>query len=422
MSPIEQPEGLSPDHPGRLSIDDYTYELPEERIAQQPLPERDAGRLLVLRDEVISDHRFRELPDLLPPDTLLVLNDTRVVAARIPFTRSTGAAMECMVLSPGQDRPIEQALLDRGSSRWWCMMGNARRWKGELLVVERQGHVLQAFRVEQRSGEHLIEFRWEGEGPFIEQLERFGSVPLPPYMRRPAVAEDDTRYNTVFAQRNGSVAAPTASLHFSEALLDGLAAKGIASVRLTLHVGAGTFLPVKTERMSGHAMHAEQVRIPLRALERVVDHLGKGLIIPVGTTAMRTLESVYWHGVMLLQGRAGKELSVDQWEPYGHTGAALPGPLDALQAVLEQVRRAAAMTTGPEDAALLGNTRLLIAPGYTFRLVDGVVTNFHQPRSTLLLLVAALIGPRWRAVYRHALEQDYRFLSYGDGSLLFRAR
>ena len=402
-------------HPRELSILDFTYELPEGRIAQQPLEQRDASKLLVLRDGVIQDRSFSELPEVLPTNALLVLNDTRVVHARIGFRRATGAALECMVLTPEAGRPIEQALLDPGRTRWWCMMGNAKRWKGEELITHKDDHALHAHRIEHRDGEHLIEFTWEDDATFMEQLDRFGAVPLPPYMRRSAVARDDTRYNTVFGERNGSVAAPTASLHFSQELLARLSGNGVRSTRLTLHVGAGTFLPVKSTTMADHAMHAEQVRIPLGALQQLKAQLGTAPIVPVGTTALRTLESIYWHGVLLLQGRAGAELAIAQWEPYGHEGRTLPTASEALQAVVDQVE-------GNIDRVLTGITQLLIAPGYTFRFADALVTNFHQPQSTLLLLVAAFVGPEWRTIYDHALTSDYRFLSYGDGSLLFRRK
>ncbi len=400
-------------HPQELSILDFTYELPDGRIAQQPLEQRDASKLLVLREGAIQDRSFHELPEVLPSNSLLVLNDTRVVHARIGFKRATGAALECMVLTPEAGRPIEQALLDRNSSRWWCMMGNAKRWKGEELVVQRDTDELRAMRIDHRDGEHLIEFKWEGGTTFLERLDRFGSVPLPPYMRRSAVAADDRRYNTVFGERNGSVAAPTASLHFSQELLERLTGKGIRSTTLTLHVGAGTFLPVKSATMADHAMHAEQVRVPLEALRQLDAQLGSAPIIPVGTTALRTLESIYWHGVMLMQGRAGRGMTIDQWEPYRHEGTTLPTTSEALQAVIAQVE-------GNTDHFLTGTTQVLIAPGYTFRFANALVTNFHQPQSTLLLLVAAFVGPMWRTVYDHALANGYRFLSYGDGSLLYR--
>jgi len=400
-------------HPRELSILDFSYDLPEDRVAQQPLAERDASKLLVFRDGSIEDRTFSELVDALPAGALLVLNDTRVVHARVAFERVTGAALECMVLTPESGRPIEQALQDRDHTRWWCFMGNAKRWKGEELIVRKDGYALHAERIEHRDGEHLIEFGWDCDGTFLEQLDRFGAVPLPPYMRRLAVASDDTRYNTVFGERHGSVAAPTASLHFSHELLARLNEKGVRSTTLTLHVGAGTFLPVKAATMADHAMHAEQVRIPLNALKQMSVQLGEAPIVAVGTTALRSMESLYWHGVMLLQGRAGAEMAIVQWEPYTHEDPTLPTALEALRAVIAQVE-------GNVDRVLVGSTQLLIAPGYTFRYADALVTNFHQPQSTLLLLVAAFVGPGWRTMYSHALANNYRFLSYGDGSLLFR--
>jgi len=398
--------------PRQLSIEALTYELPEARIARYPLDERDAAKLLIHHQGRMRDSIFRQLPAELPANSLLVLNDTRVVHARIAFSRRTGAVIECMVLAPADGRAIDQALNDERATRWWCMLGNAKRWKGEELALDHEDHVLAINRIDQRDGEHLIEFRWNSDEPFLQQLERFGSVPLPPYMRRAAATEDDDRYNTVFADRPGSVAAPTASLHFTPAVLQALDAQGIRSARVTLHVGAGTFLPVKSPTMDGHAMHGEQVRIPRSTIEQLLKQRDSGPTIPVGTTAMRSIESLYWFGADLVRGKPADRMDVDQWRPY----ALLPeaGVEDALQAILEWLDR-----NGRD--AVTGSTRLLIAPGYRFRLADALVTNFHQPRSTLLLLVAALIGPQWREVYAHAMAHDYRFLSYGDGSLLWRA-
>ncbi len=400
-------------HPDELRIQDYTYDLPEERIARHPLAERDASNLLVYRSGEVSDHQFRDLPALLPQNALLVLNDTRVVRARILFRRATGALLECMVLEPEGERPIEQALQDTHTSLWWCMVGNAKRWKGEAVHAVQVGDGLVARRIDQCNGEHLVEFSWAGAGTFAEALHSAGTVPLPPYMRRDAMPEDPVRYNTVFAANDGSIAAPTASLHFSDALLSSLHARGIRTTQCTLHVGAGTFLPVKSERMAGHTMHSEQVRVPLATLVHLRDRSAHGPIIPVGTTALRTIESVYWHGVMLLQGRAGEHMHITQWEPYAHGGQELPSAHAALGAVIDSVER--------QGTPLMGRTSLLIAPGYRFQLADALITNFHQPGSTLLLLVAAFVGPSWRTIYDHALANGYRFLSYGDGSLLFRS-
>lgn len=398
-------------HPRDLSIADFTYELPQARIAQQPLQERDASKLLVYRNGAIADHSFLELPELLPKGALLVLNDTRVVNARLLFQYPTGARIEVFCMEPADGRPVEQAFMERGNAAWNVTVGNSKRWRsGERLTLEGNGVVLHA----ERMVPDVVDFQWAPAGlTFAEVLERIGHVPLPPYMKRPDAEADKQRYNTVFAQHKGSVAAPTASLHFSSAVLAGLEAAGVATTALTLHVGAGTFLPVKSELMADHSMHSEQVRVPLAALEQLRAQCGKAPIIPVGTTALRTLESIYWHGVMILQGRAGADLAIDQWEPYAHEDRVLPTVEDALDAVIETLHAS-------QEQRLVGSTRLLIAPGYRVRTSDALITNFHQPNSTLLLLVAAFIGPDWREVYDHALASDYRFLSYGDASLLWR--
>ncbi|HRH36862.1 MAG TPA: S-adenosylmethionine:tRNA ribosyltransferase-isomerase [Flavobacteriales bacterium] len=393
-----------------LAIADFTYVLPEDRIAQEPLAERDASKLLVCRNGVITDRTFRDVADELPANALLVLNDTRVVNARLVFHRSTGARIEVLCLSPADGAPVERAFAQRGSATWECFVGNAKRWKeGEELELQAGNLILRAA----RSGADHVRFTWSpGELTFADVLAQLGHVPLPPYMKRPDAEADKERYNTVFSHHAGSVAAPTASLHFTTELLRALEQRGIRKAQLTLHVGAGTFLPVKSERMADHRMHTEQVRVPLEALVAVREQLGKGPIVTVGTTALRTLESVYWHGAQLLRGTAGAEISIGQWEPYEERDNE-PTAQEALDAVVDS------LNTRGEDR-LIGTTSLLIAPGYRFRFVDGLITNFHQPQSTLLLLVAAFVGPGWRAIYDHALAKDYRFLSYGDGSLLFR--
>lgn len=403
-------QGAPAGNPGRLSVDALTYVLPPERIAQYPLAERDRAKLLIFRNGQIRDRLFSGLPAELPGNGLLVLNDTRVVQARLHFRRRSGALIECMVLGPEDGRTMEQALNDQGSSRWWCMLGNAKRWKGEELALEKDGHRLSMARSGLRDGEFLVDFRWDGQDSFLEQLGRFGAMPLPPYMKRPAEDGDEVRYNTVFAERPGSVAAPTASLHFTPGLLAALGAKGVGTARVTLHVGAGTFLPVKSATMQGHHMHGEQVRISRETVGRLLRHVGNGPIIPVGTTALRTVESLYWFGADLVLGNDARRLDVGQWRPYGQP-CGVPAA-EALQAIL-------AWMEAQGTDAVEGTTRLLIAPGYRFRLCDALITNFHQPKSTLLLLVEALIGPEWRKVYAHALDHGYRFLSFGDGSLLW---
>lgn len=397
-------------HPRELSISDFTYALPEERIAQQPLTQRDASKLLVWRDGRITDRVFGELNEELPPGALLVMNETRVVNARLVFHRSSGGRIEVLCLSPANGLPMERALDVQGAAEWQCFIGNAKRWReGEKLLLAVGGEELTADRI----GAERIRFTWKPEErAFADVLARFGHVPLPPYMKRPDAPADQERYNTVFARNEGSVAAPTASLHFTPEMLERISSNGVDSARLTLHVGAGTFLPVKSERMEGHGMHHEQVRVPLESIKAVAVRLGSGPIVAVGTTAMRTLESIYWHGTALMQGRASELMDVAQWEPY-QGSVEHPAADQALQAVLVDMEQRGA-------TELVGRTQLLIAPGYRFRLVEGLVTNFHQPQSTLLLLVAAFIGPEWRRVYEHALANGYRFLSYGDGSLLWR--
>ncbi len=399
-------------HPRELSIADFTYALPEERIAQHPMAERDASKLLVYRDGVIRDRRFSDLVEEIPANALLVLNDTRVVNARLVVQRATGARVEILCLNPAGDRPVEQAFTDRGSSVWECFVGNAKRWKeGEVLVLVMGKVELKA----SRSAPERIEFSWTPmDLSFAEVLGQLGHVPLPPYMKRPDVDADTERYNTVFAKSDGSVAAPTASLHFTPAMLDALKNKGVRAAALTLHVGAGTFLPVKSERMDEHKMHHEQVRIPLEMLQALAVQQHRGPVVAVGTTALRTLESIYWHGVKILRGDAVDEMEVAQWEPYEVEGSTLPSASEALLAVVAYLKARG-------NDRLTGRTQLLIAPGCSFRFVDALVTNFHQPQSTLLLLVAAFIGPGWRTVYDHALANEYRFLSYGDGSLLWRS-
>jgi S-adenosylmethionine:tRNA ribosyltransferase-isomerase len=396
--------------PRALRIADFTYDLPTERIAQHPLEQRDASKLLVYRNGSVTDAHFAELADRLPADSLLVLNNTQVVNARIQLKRATGALIECMLVEPEDGRALEAALQDRGRSQWWCLVGNAKRWKGERLERTTNGSVLWAERKDMVDGRHLVEFGWDDDRAFSEVLVEHGEVPLPPYMQRTVEAADRHRYNTVFAQREGSVAAPTASLHFSQHVLDALRRKAVRMANVTLHVGTGTFLPVKSERMAEHPMHGEQVRIPRTTVQELRDAIGQRPIVPVGTTALRTIESLCWFGDDLLNGADPDHLDVRQWRPYEE------GPKDTVEA-LEAVLR---WMDEHMIAEVNGQTSLLIAPGYRFRLAEGLVTNFHQPGSTLLLLVAAFIGDDWRKVYQHALVNDYRFLSYGDGSLLWR--
>lgn len=411
---------MTPD-PRQLSIHDFTYPLPAERIAPEPLPDRAASRLLVSRGGTITDQHFRDLPSELPAGSLLIFNDTRVVRARLLALRPTGGQVELFCLEPvAPHRSLELALQQTGHCTWRCLVGNGRRWKEgpvtlEFTTTEGQTATLHAERQAQEAGTALIDFRWEPAAlPFAEVLRAAGHLPLPPYIARPDTAADAVRYQTVYAAAEGAVAAPTAGLHFTPEILAELREKGFSTGHITLHVGAGTFQPVKADHMAGHPMHTEPILVTAALLRQLLAHRPRP-VLAVGTTSLRTLETLYWLGVGLLQRAAGDEpheLLVTQWQPYEQTDAAAHiSPEAALTALLRHLEAQGTDT-------LEANTRLLIAPGYQFRLITGLITNFHQPESTLLLLVAALLGPDWRAVYDHALAHNYRFLSYGDSSLL----
>lgn len=389
----------------QLEIDRFDYSLPEDRIARYPLPERDASRLLMYSGGRFSDHTYRELPGLLPPKTQLVFNNTRVVQARLLFRRPTGARIEVFCLEP-MELDLQQAMATRGSIHYRCLVGNAKKWKEDRLALEflhnNTPEQLQA-ELLGREGE-LFDLRlsWTGPATFAEVLESAGSMPLPPYMKRESEASDKDRYQTVYARPEGSVAAPTAGLHFTNSLLQNLRLAGVGQWTVTLHVGAGTFKPVDCERIGEHEMHREPFRVS-KAFLHFLLRPGQGPVIPVGTTSLRCLESLYWMGVRAHRGLPWQ--TVEQWDPYELE------PVDTATAL-------GALISRVDGDELWGMTRLMIAPGYTFRFAKGLITNFHQPKSTLLLLIAALIGDRWREGYQHALDTGYRFLSYGDGMLL----
>jgi len=410
-----------PADPSQLRIQDFHYDLPADRIAPEPLPDRAASKLLVSRQGVLADKTFRDLPGELPAGSLLIFNDTRVVRSRLLAQRPTGGVVELFCLEPvAPHRAIEPALQQTGACTWRCLVGNGRRWKSGPVTLNfsfaGQPATLTAVRqAHEASGESLIDFSWAPSSlPFAEVLRAAGHLPLPPYLHRPDTAADAVRYQTVYAAHEGAVAAPTAGLHFTPEVLADLAAHGMASGYVTLHVGAGTFQPVKADTMADHPMHAEPIIVQASLLRQLLAHRPHP-VIAVGTTSLRTLESLYWLGAALVRQPAspGAALRVDQWQPYAPLapGEAEVTPEAALQALLDYLD-----ATG--SAAVEASTQLLIAPGYRFRLVQGLVTNFHQPESTLLLLVAALLGPDWRQVYDHALRHGYRFLSYGDSSLL----
>ncbi len=404
-------------HPGNLRIEDYTYDLPADKIASYPLPQRDASKLLVYKDGVLSESIYRDLAAEIPSGSLLVFNQTKVVHARLLFKKDTGGVIEVFCLEPHSQYPEVQTALQQKHKVWWdCMIGGASKWKhGMSLSIhyEDPNFTLTAIIAERKPSSFTIEFTWDADLNFAEVLQYMGRMPIPPYLHRDADESDEIRYQTIFARNEGSVAAPTAALHFTEHIMQQLSDKQIDSELVTLHVGAGTFKPVKSETMQEHDMHAEWLEVDIPAIENIIAHLDKG-IIAVGTTALRTLESLYWIGVKIWNGADVNfnDIAVTQWDPYEiYTTLTAKESFEAILSFLK--------TKGL--SRLVTRTQVMIAPGYEFRVIKGLVTNFHQPQSTLLLLVSALIGNDWKRVYNHALQNGFRFLSYGDGSLLWRS-
>ncbi|HLP93648.1 MAG TPA: S-adenosylmethionine:tRNA ribosyltransferase-isomerase [Saprospiraceae bacterium] len=404
-------------HPASLAINDFTYQLPEDRIAIYPLKERDSSKLLVYQNGHIHDTIFRNIPDLLQANDCLVFNDTRVIHARIYFETQQGAHIEMLCLEPVNPPELTEAFAQQTSTTWRTMVGNARKWKPGVLLTKtiqtaEDSYQLTAELCEREAGAFIVRFSWNTAIAFSEVLEHVGVLPLPPYLNRNAEAEDEERYQTIYAQADGSVAAPTAGLHFTVNVLDALKAKAVNTAFVTLHVGAGTFKPVKSATMQDHEMHKERIQVSVQSIQQMHRAAEQHRLIAVGTTSLRTMESIYWFGVKLLAGIDMEELFVGQWEPYELSDKQVE-PVIALQAVLDWLRQ-------KNLNYLNGNTQLLIAPGYKIQLADAIITNFHQPQSTLLLLVSAFIGPDWRRVYDYALQHDFRFLSFGDSSILFR--
>ncbi|MFP4471396.1 MAG: S-adenosylmethionine:tRNA ribosyltransferase-isomerase [Bacteroidales bacterium] len=396
-----------------INIDDYTYPLTEDRIAKFPLEQRDASKLLVYDGHTTCSGQFRNIPSYLPENSFLVLNNTRVVRARLFFRKPTGALIEVFCLEPVLPTPeIQQAFQVRSHAVWKCLVGNARRWKEGPLQVrfshQEQEVVLTAEKLEKSGDAWLLQFSWQpADLAFAEVLESYGRIPLPPYLNREAVEEDKQRYQTVYAFHDGSVAAPTAGLHFTEKVFEKLEQKNIHVGYITLHVGAGTFKPVGGEGIEKHEMHTEQVLIEKELVEKLQENAGK--VIAVGTTTVRTLESLYWYGVKL-QDDPDAGFSVHQFDPYLIPQDEQPDMKESLANVLAYMQR-------KNLGYLPGTTQLMIVPGYRYRMIRGMVTNFHQPRSTLLLLIAAWLGDKWKDIYVYALKNDFRFLSYGDSCL-----
>jgi S-adenosylmethionine:tRNA ribosyltransferase-isomerase len=397
----------------QLEIAHYTYDLASGKIAQYPLARRSESKLLVYDGQEITTARFDELPRLLPADSLLVFNNTRVIHARLLFRRATGALIEIFCLSPHSPADYAANFQRRRQCTWHCMTGNARRWKGEPLQMKiAVGSGVEVTLQAERKDEDVILFSWnDAATTFSELLEAAGKPPLPLYLKRDADAADEESYQTVYSREEGSVAAPTAGLHFTEEVLAQLRGRGIDSAEVTLHVGAGTFRPVKSATIGGHEMHTEFISVSVGAVERLLRHRGR--VVVVGTTSMRTLESLYYIGRKLGENPnlSPSELSVTQWEAYDE--AAEIAPKQALRNILLHLE-----ATGRDR--LVSSTQKLIAPGYTFHFPDAIITNFHQPQSTLLLLISAFVGDDWRSIYDYALDNDYRFLSYGDSSLLYK--
>lgn len=405
-------------HPKSVSIADFTYELPDSHIALIPLAQRDQSRLLHYQNGIISHHFFSELTDLLTDSTLLVFNNTKVVQARLHFQKTSGTQIEIMCLEPVAPHHIfELAFHVKQECTWKCMVGNAKRWKNETLTRTiqhgKQTIELTATLVERQDDHFLVKFTWTpSDILFGELLSLAGVLPLPPYLNREATETDVQRYQTVYAREDGSVAAPTAGLHFTPQVLEQLSSAGHTINYVTLHVGAGTFKPVKSSTMEDHHMHNERFQLNKSVLENLINPQFQKKVA-VGTTSLRTLESLYWCGVNLLEGKTTnlQKIRIGQWEPYESVRQFTLQ--ESIGAIIRQME-------SEQIDSISGETQLLIAPGYQFRVVDGIVTNFHQPASTLLLLIAAFIGANWKQVYALALENNYRFLSYGDSSLLWK--
>jgi S-adenosylmethionine:tRNA ribosyltransferase-isomerase len=417
-------------NPRDIEIQDYNYDLPDERIAKYPLAERNQSKLLIYRGGQIEESQFFHLPELIPAGALMVFNNTRVIQARLHFHKETGALIEVFCLEPEAPRDYAQNFAAEGQCDWICLVGNSKKWKEgtltQTVTVDGQEVELHCERIAQRGTSQHIRFSWEARGVrFADILDAIGELPIPPYLNRATEESDKTTYQTVYSRIKGSVAAPTAGLHFTDTELDKLREKRVDLEELTLHVGAGTFKPVKSERIEGHEMHTEFIDVPRRVIERLIAQLQKptdNLIAAVGTTSVRTVESLYYIGVKLAENPEAHpdDLIVHQWEPYDR-GYSL-STVEALQHILAYLDR-------HQAPSLVTATQILIAPGFPYRVVRAIVTNFHMPQSTLLLLVSAFVdtpetassaASEWRRIYRYALDYGFRFLSYGDSSILFR--
>ena len=397
-----------------IRIEDYNYTLPDERIAKYPLPQRDSSKLLIYKNENVSETSFSLISSQLPENSLMIFNDTKVVPARLHFQRSTGAHIEIFCLEPVLPEEYVSSFAATEKCRWKCIVGNVKRWKNDTLSLYNplsEGEIqimnLKADLIERVGETSIVEFSWDNKAPFSKVLEVCGSIPIPPYLNRDTEQVDLERYQTLYARFRGSVAAPTAGLHFTDVVLESIRKKNIITDTVCLHVGAGTFLPVKSSLVSEHTMHREPFVVTLSLLERLLENKGK--VVAVGTTSVRTLESLYYIGVSCIE--TGHPSDVDQWDPYSR---------DYEYSLEQSINAIIQYLKDNNKSELSLGTRIIIVPGFRFRVVDVLVTNFHQPQSTLLLLISAFVGGNWKKIYDYALGHDFRFLSYGDSSVLFR--
>ncbi|MGN7890374.1 S-adenosylmethionine:tRNA ribosyltransferase-isomerase [Dyadobacter sp. 22481] len=396
-----------------IDLESYTYDLPDDRIAKYPMEIRDQSKLMVYGNGEINHLRFTDITSQLPENTLLVFNDTKVIPARAHFKKETGAVIELLLLHPElPTRVINDAMLVQHSCVWECMIGNKKRWKvGDTLsaVIQVSGADVQLKVSYHDYEQNLIRLRWDTDVSFLDLVKALGEIPLPPYLNRDTEEPDKETYQTVYAHHDGAVAAPTAGLHFTSRVFDELEKKNIRKSFLTLHVGAGTFQPIKVEKVTEHRMHSEQVVFTKALIEDLLQSVER--VVPVGTTSLRSLESLYWYGVKLFK-KETTDFNIEKLYPYPWKEEELPSAKQSLQAIADYMN-----SVGLEE--IVGETEIFIFPGYRFRLCRGIITNYHQPGSTLILLVAAFVGNDWNRIYSEALAKDYRFLSYGDSSLLW---
>jgi S-adenosylmethionine:tRNA ribosyltransferase-isomerase len=402
-------------HPSNISIADYTYDLPQEKIAEQPLANRDDSKLLIYKNETISESVFKNIAEFLPQNSILIFNNTRVVQARLYFKTAKGQKIEVFCLEPfNTEIDITQAMLSTKTVFWKCLVGNLKKWKDEELSTTINGFTLNVKLIEKRTEDVVVEFTWQPiDLCFAEVLEKIGAMPIPPYLKRKSEESDSVRYQTIYAQINGSVAAPTAGLHFTPQVEEQLRQKNIESLYVTLHVGAGTFKPVKSSTLDAHDMHHEWIDVSREVLHFLLNSQDKPKIA-VGTTSLRTLESLYWMGVKAFYNHEIKlhDLEIAQWDVYNFNEKLITVS-ESLQALINWLDKI-------KLSRLTCKTQILLAPPYKLKLADGIITNFHQPQSTLLLLISCIVGDKWKVIYNYALQNNFRFLSYGDSSLLLK--